>query len=419
MCIDPTKTYTATFNTTEGKIVVSLNTSSVPQTVNNFVVLSKYHYYDGSSFHRIDQSIDIIQGGSPTTQDIADPGPGYTIKDEPASKFKTDASGNLTGPYNNYTAGDLVMARSERELGRGAVLLRHRAEGVGAQRPGDVRGVRPRDERPVDPPEHRDQPVRGLPFRRPVLPGRRPEPASCLSSRSPSPSPSGGHNAGALSQPRRVEREAPDIRRAAADVHRPVQALHRGAGDQSRHADDRPRRRPLRRRPSTTSSCWPATTTTTASSSTGSSRASCARAVTRPGTGRGGPGYRFADELPQPGRYEIGSVAMANAGPDTNGSQFFIVSGPSGVRPAAEVLALRQGGQGPRRGRRDGGGRDRPVRPAARRRRDPIGHDHRGRLTHPGGSSPAGLAAAVRAVRRPAGAMNDAIIASFAEHSRS
>jgi peptidylprolyl isomerase len=49
------------------------------------------------------------------------------------------------------------------------------------------------------------------------------------------------------------------------------------------------------------------------------------------GTGTGGPGYRFEDELPKPGRYEIGSVAMANAGPHTNGSQFFIVSGPSGV----------------------------------------------------------------------------------------
>jgi peptidylprolyl isomerase len=50
------------------------------------------------------------------------------------------------------------------------------------------------------------------------------------------------------------------------------------------------------------------------------------------GTGRGGPGYRFADELPKPGRYQIGSLAMANAGPDTNGSQFFIISGPDGVR---------------------------------------------------------------------------------------
>ena len=49
-------------------------------------------------------------------------------------------------------------------------------------------------------------------------------------------------------------------------------------------------------------------------------------------TGTGGPGYRFADELPKPGRYEVGSLAMANAGPNTNGSQFFVISGPDGVR---------------------------------------------------------------------------------------
>jgi cyclophilin family peptidyl-prolyl cis-trans isomerase len=41
------------------------------------------------------------------------------------------------------------------------------------------------------------------------------------------------------------------------------------------------------------------------------------------GTGRGGPGYRFDDE-PVKGDYTLGAVAMANAGPNTNGSQFFI-----------------------------------------------------------------------------------------------
>jgi peptidyl-prolyl cis-trans isomerase B (cyclophilin B) len=43
------------------------------------------------------------------------------------------------------------------------------------------------------------------------------------------------------------------------------------------------------------------------------------------GTGRGGPGYRFADEVKNnPHRHAVGSLSMANAGPNTNGSQFFI-----------------------------------------------------------------------------------------------
>lgn len=49
------------------------------------------------------------------------------------------------------------------------------------------------------------------------------------------------------------------------------------------------------------------------------------------GTGTGGPGYEYADELPKAGEYEVGSVAMANSGPNTNGSQFFVVTGPQGA----------------------------------------------------------------------------------------
>jgi peptidyl-prolyl cis-trans isomerase B (cyclophilin B) len=47
------------------------------------------------------------------------------------------------------------------------------------------------------------------------------------------------------------------------------------------------------------------------------------------GTGRGGPGYRFEDELSgNPLRHERGVISMANAGPNTNGSQFFITHSP-------------------------------------------------------------------------------------------
>ncbi len=47
------------------------------------------------------------------------------------------------------------------------------------------------------------------------------------------------------------------------------------------------------------------------------------------GTGRGGPGYRFEDELAgNPLKHEAKVISMANAGPDTNGSQFFITHSP-------------------------------------------------------------------------------------------
>jgi cyclophilin family peptidyl-prolyl cis-trans isomerase len=93
-CIDPAKSYTATFNTSEGSVVVALNAKAVPGTVNNFVSLSRYKYYDGTTIFRTDPSIDIIQGGGFSASDSI----GYTIKDE-------------GGPYT-YSEGDLVMART-------------------------------------------------------------------------------------------------------------------------------------------------------------------------------------------------------------------------------------------------------------------------------------------------------------------
>lgn len=56
------------------------------------------------------------------------------------------------------------------------------------------------------------------------------------------------------------------------------------------------------------------------------------------GTGMGGPGYRFADEVDPSAVYPAGTVAMANAGPDTNGSQFFLVYQDSQLPPAYTVF---------------------------------------------------------------------------------
>lgn len=60
------------------------------------------------------------------------------------------------------------------------------------------------------------------------------------------------------------------------------------------------------------------------------------------GKGTGGPGYAFPDELPAPGQYQIGSIAMATSLPDTNGSQFFVVLGSDGVTLPAKYSLFGQ-----------------------------------------------------------------------------
>ena len=109
MCIDVTETHVAIFDTSEGEVRVTLDSTDTPITANNFVTLARWGYYDGTTLFRTDPSIDIIQGGAPHTESPSDPGPGYTIPDEPA--FEMTADGQLIGPYR-YEPGQLVMART-------------------------------------------------------------------------------------------------------------------------------------------------------------------------------------------------------------------------------------------------------------------------------------------------------------------
>src|SRR5580765_8978632 len=79
MKIDVNKTYTATIDTSKGKIVVELFAKDAPKTVNNFVFLTREKFYDGTIFHRVIANF-MIQGGDPTGTGRG--GPGYQFADE-------------------------------------------------------------------------------------------------------------------------------------------------------------------------------------------------------------------------------------------------------------------------------------------------------------------------------------------------
>jgi cyclophilin family peptidyl-prolyl cis-trans isomerase len=96
MCIDTAKTYTATMKTSKGTIAIALDPKKAPKTVNNFVFLARYHFYDGLTFHRVVPGF-VIQGGDP--EGTGSGGPGYQFDDE------------LPKP-EDYKEGSLAMANS-------------------------------------------------------------------------------------------------------------------------------------------------------------------------------------------------------------------------------------------------------------------------------------------------------------------
>ena len=95
MTIDSSKKYTATIVTSKGTMKADLFASEVPVTVNNFVFLSREHFYDGIKFHRIIKDF-MVQTGDPRGNGTG--GPGYQFKDEPVKR--------------QYVKGTLAMANA-------------------------------------------------------------------------------------------------------------------------------------------------------------------------------------------------------------------------------------------------------------------------------------------------------------------
>lgn len=79
MAIDAKRAYTATIETSKGRIVITLLPKDGPVAVNNFVFLARQGFYDGTPFHRVIKEF-MIQGGDPTGTGTG--GPGYTIADD-------------------------------------------------------------------------------------------------------------------------------------------------------------------------------------------------------------------------------------------------------------------------------------------------------------------------------------------------
>jgi cyclophilin family peptidyl-prolyl cis-trans isomerase len=106
-CIDPSKTYTATLATSQGDITVDLDAEDAPIAVNNFVVLARYHFYDGVPFHRIVPGF-VDQAGTPVSEQSAEgqKTPGYTIKDELPDPKK------VTVAAEAYPEGTLAVANT-------------------------------------------------------------------------------------------------------------------------------------------------------------------------------------------------------------------------------------------------------------------------------------------------------------------
>jgi cyclophilin family peptidyl-prolyl cis-trans isomerase len=96
LCVNVAKTYTAEMQTTKGLMIVSLDVKNATKTVNNFVVLARYHYFDGIAFHRIVPGF-VIQGGDPLQTGTG--GPGYKFEDE-------------LPKAGSYKIGSLAMANS-------------------------------------------------------------------------------------------------------------------------------------------------------------------------------------------------------------------------------------------------------------------------------------------------------------------
>ena len=333
MSIDPEKQYHATLHTSYGDITLELYPREVPVTVNNFVFLARQGYYDGVAFHRIVRGF-MVQGGDPTGTGRG--GPGYRFADERVTRDYVRGTLAMANAGPNSNGSQFFIMHQDFELPPAYTIFGMVTEGL------DVL-----DAIANSPVEMGPGGERSLPLERIVI-----------------------RSVEISEEERTASATAPDTPAAASETPAPplCEALPAAtAAEQPQEADmqwDAPPAMAI-----DTEKQYCATLRTTHGDITIALHASEAPVTVNnfvflaqqgfyngvrfhriirgfmvqsgdpTGTGRGGPGYRFADE-PVTRDYLRGTLAMANAGPNTNGSQFFIVHQDAGLPPAYTIFGM-------------------------------------------------------------------------------
>lgn len=133
MCIDPEANYRARFVTTAGAFVADLDPQRSPLTVNNFVFLARYHFYDDLPFHRVIPEV-YAQTGDPVASDRVGPGYAFPIAD-PLPPVGTYKVGSLI--FANHEPGDngsqflVLLGEEGTDLPHGFPLFGQVAQGLG------------------------------------------------------------------------------------------------------------------------------------------------------------------------------------------------------------------------------------------------------------------------------------------------
>ena len=114
------ESYTAIIHTEKGDITVALHAKETPKTVNNFVVLSRKYFYNGTPFHRVIAGF-MIQGGDPKGDGSG--GPGYRFADEPFTGEYTRGVVAMANSGPNTNGSQFFIMHSDNDLPKNYVIF--------------------------------------------------------------------------------------------------------------------------------------------------------------------------------------------------------------------------------------------------------------------------------------------------------